>query len=115
MSRDFLIEFENIEDAKSAEKIFKNINILNNKNIFLIDFRQNSIFVTLSINEEIKENYLIKINENNNLNLSEYVNFIALKNGMHDQKGYCYSSFKNSSLIDDQHVIKIFDVIRNYF
>ena len=115
MSRDFLIEFNTLEEAKSAEKILKDINILNNKNIFLIDLRQNSIFVTLSLNDEIKENYPIKINRDKYLNLSEFVNFIALKNGMHDQKGYFYSSFKNASLKDGQHVIKIFDVIKNYF
>ena len=98
MSRDFIIDFENLEDAKNAELILNNLNIYNNKNIFLVDLKQNSIFVTLTINEEISKNYRIKIDDNKFVNLNDYINFVALKNGMHDQKGYFYSNFEKPLL-----------------
>ena len=115
MSRDFLIIFKNFDDVAIAEKIFNTINKINNKNIFLIDVRKNSIFVTLAINDEILAGYKIKINSNNTLDLSKYVNLIALKNGMHHEKGYYYSSFKIPTLEKNQHIKKIYQVIKKYF
>lgn len=115
MSRDFIIDFENLEDAKNAELILNNLNIYNNKNIFLVDLKQNSIFVTLTINEEISKNYRIKIDDNKFVNLNDYINFVALKNGMHDQKGYFYSNFEKPSFEKNNHVKSIFEVINNYF
>ena len=109
------IEFETFQEAKSAEKILVDINKLNNKKIFLIELKKKSIFVTLAINEEINKNFPIKINEFKYLNLAEYVNFIALKNGMHNQKGYFYSNLEHPMLKENQHVAKIFNVINNYF
>ena len=77
--------------------------------------KQNSIFVTLIINEDITKKYPIRINDKNFINLYEYVNFIALKNGMHDQKGYYYSNFEKPSMANNQHIKTIFRVIDNYF
>ena len=54
MSRDFLINFENIELLEKSLKIFQEINHLNNEKIFEIDCRNKSIFVSLIFNKEIK-------------------------------------------------------------
>ena len=115
MSRDFIIYFKNVENKENAIKIFEEINLMNQKKIFSIDGRENSIFVTLIFSEEIKDNFEIKIRDNKKINLSEYVNFIALKNGMHDQEGYYYSNFTDPSLKNNQHIKNIFEVITNYF
>lgn len=115
MSRDFVIKFHSFEEAKEAEDIFNQINRLNNKKIFYIDLKNNSIFVTLTLNDEITEEYSIKIDNNISLELSGFVNFIAIKNGMHDKKGYYYSNFENPSFENTQHVKKIFNVVDNYF
>ena len=115
MSRDFVIKFHNFDEAKVAKDTFNQINLLNNKDIFSIDLKNNSIFVTLTLNDEISEEYLIKIENNISLNLSKFVNFIAIKNGMHDKKGYYYSNFENPTFENAQHVKKIFNVVENYF
>ena len=106
MSRDFVIKFHNFDEAKVAKDTFNQINLLNNKDIFSIDLKNNSIFVTLTLNDEISEEYLIKIENNISLNLSKFVNFIAIKNGMHDKKGYYYSNFENPTFENAQHVKK---------
>ncbi len=115
MSRDFIIDFENLDDTKNAKKIFDDLNTYNDKKIFLVDLKQNSMFVTLIINEDITKNYPIRINDKNFIDLDKYINFIALKNGMHDQKGYFYSNFEKPSMANNQHIKTIFGVIDNYF
>ena len=80
---------------KVAENV-NQINHLNNKNIFSIDLKNNSIFVTLTLNDEISEEYSIKIDNNTSLNLSNFVNFIAIKNGMHDKKRLLLFKFRKS-------------------
>ena len=47
MSRDFFIEFETFQEAKSAEKILVDINKLNNKKIFLIELKKNQFLLHL--------------------------------------------------------------------
>ena len=50
------------------------------------------------------------------LRLSEFVSFVALKNGIHDQKGYAYLSSKISVKSKENfHVKEIFNVIKNYY
>ena len=83
--------------------------------IFYTDKRNNSIFVTLTINDQISDKYEIMVNKDNRINLNNYVNFIAIKNGMHDQKGYFYSNFEHFNLKNNDHVKNIYNVINDYF
>lgn len=115
MSRDFIITFVDNESTNNAEKIFNQINQLNDKKIFYTDKRDNSIFVALIINDQIDDGYEILINNDISINFSEYVNFIAIKNGMHDQQGYFYSNFEQIDLKNNEHVKNIHGVINNYF
>ena len=83
--------------------------------IFYTDKRNNSIFVTLTINDQISDKYEIMVNKDNRINLNNYVNFIAIKNGMHDQKGYFYSNSEHFYLNNNDHVKNIHNLINDYF
>jgi len=115
MSRDFIVFFDDKESTNKAEKIFNQINELNSMKIFYTDKRNNSIFVTLTINDQISDKYEIMVNKDNKINLNNYVNFIAIKNGMHDQKGYFYSNCEHLNLKNNEHVKNIHNVINDYF
>ena len=89
MSRDFAIYFNSKNNAKNTQKILANLK-LNNKNIFKIDNRGLNLFVTLVYPNEIKKNELL---EASNIQLYDYVSFVAIKNGMHNEKGFYYDNF----------------------
>lgn len=117
MSRDFLINFEDEYLTNEAEKIFLNINQLNNETIFYTDKKDKSIFVSLVYKREIKKNFEIKINQNISIKLYDYVNFVAIKNGEHQSKGYVMSSDEIKKYFPKEtfHVKDLFNTIDNYF
>ena len=111
MTRDFLITFKNNNDKNHATIKLNELNNINKKEIITCDVRENSIFVTLSIKTEIKKKDEIKIDGNNHILIHEHVVFVALKNGMHNQKGYFYSTL-------DMNIKNITDInkrIINFF
>ena len=69
MSRDFIVFFDDQESTNKAEKIFNQINELNKMQIFYTDKRNNSIFVTLTINDQISDKYEIMVNKDNRINI----------------------------------------------
>ena len=88
MSRDFLIEFENENDALEAQKLLNTYKSEKDQiAIFTIDNRQDSLFVELTYPNEIKKGFnitgAVNVNEFN-----EYIAFVAIKNGEHDGIGY---------------------------
>jgi len=111
MTRDFLVSFSNKEDSQFAFKKFEEINSLNSEKIFKFDKRSDSIFVSLVISFEIKNTYNLIIKENYTIPFKNHVVFVALKNGMHNDEGYFFSS-SNSSV---NHVKDIYKEIQNYF
>ena len=112
MSRDFIITFNNHEDCQKSYKIISKIVTEKEKNIFGdFDINKNKLFLTLIYNEEIIDQ---KINANNKtISLKNYVDFVAIKNGMHDGKGYIYSSKIKSPPNLEVHKIK--DMIISYY
>ncbi|MAZ07156.1 MAG: hypothetical protein CMM99_01635 [Rickettsiales bacterium] len=92
MSRDFIIYFYSEKHAKNAETILRNLK-LNSKKIFKIDNRGLNLFITLVYPEEIKKNELL---ESSNIELYKYVSFVAVKNGMHNEKGFYYDNFSKN-------------------
>lgn len=118
MSRDFLINFTNETDAKLAEKIFKeSYEISTNLKIFEeVDNRGKSLFITLTYHREIKKNMKIKIN-NQIVDFFSEVNFVAIKNGLHNGNGYLYhqDNFQINSQKSEINIKEIFNHIENYF
>tara|TARA_B100000768_G_C11275197_1_gene375575 strand:+ start:70 stop:1347 length:1278 start_codon:yes stop_codon:yes gene_type:complete len=92
MTRDFLITFKNNIDKSQTIKKFYELNRINKETVFSFEDRNNSLFVTLSIQREIKKNDQILIDGQKKIMINDYVVFVALKNGMHDQKGYFYTT-----------------------
>jgi len=119
MTRDFEIIFDNNQDLKSAKNILKNIKCeQNNLNIFdEIEERAKSLFITLTYPYEVKRNKMIIINKNTKLNFLNELVFVAIKNGMHDPKGYvfCLPNLQFEVPKKPVHVSKIYDIILSYF
>ena len=118
MTRDFLIEFNNKFEALETEKKLKNIKVRkNNCDLFYVDNRGKSLFVSLVYDKKIEKNDQIIFEYNNEINLHSLVTFIAIKNGEHCEKGFCYYSEKIMEYqpSENSHVKNIFFSITNYF
>lgn len=119
MSRDFEVIFENETDLINSKKVLENIHSdKSNLKIFSeIEERHKSLFVTLNYPNEIKKEDFIVVNSNLKLNFFKEVVFVAIKNGMHDSKGYVFCS--PNSVIETPkesvHVSKIHDMILSNF
>ena len=119
MTRDFEITFDNDIDLINAKRILENIKCKKkNLNIFSeIEERNKSLFVILTYPHEVKKNDYIIVNDDVTLNFQNEVLFVAIKNGMHDSKGYVFCSpncnFKIPS--ESVHVSQLHDMILSYF
>ncbi|WP_213086893.1 hypothetical protein [Chitinophaga agrisoli] len=99
MSRDFMIEFDNNEDALAAEKILESyVSQGDEKEIFEVDNRGNSLFVELIYPNNIEDDFSIKssigaptVNE-----FKKRIAFVAIKNGEHHGVGYFMTNFKHA-------------------
>ena len=116
MSRDFLITFKSNEDAiEAANKISLIQDQLGNKLFEQVENKEGSLFVSLTYPYEIDEKTTV-ILENFKFSLKEHVAFVALKNGIHSEKGYLFTS--ENILSKDTpsfHIKKIFEIINKYF
>ena len=114
MTRDFLIEFDNEANALHGQKILDQLLIDNKIKMFnLIENRGDSLFVTLTYPDEVKENQKIFLKGKEVLNFSDQIVFVALKNGMHSSKGFLYKSFSPKE--DKIEVRKIYSILNNFF
>ncbi len=113
MTRDFTLNYENESDCKISENLISNIK-LNNEKVFDIDNRGTSLFVTLIYPKEINKHDFFECNVLK-INAYENISFVAIKNGIHDQKGYVYSNLNN---IDEksniQNIFQIKDFLSKY-
>jgi hypothetical protein len=73
--------------------------------------------VTLTYPHEVKKDDFIEIDENLNFNFFNEIVFVAIKNGMHDSKGYVMCSpntnFKN--LTNPAHISELQSIILSHF
>lgn len=123
MSRDFIIHFHKANIAnidKSYEKL-KDIMIINKNNEIyrafeIIEKRENSIFVSLTYSKQIlnEDCFTIK-GQNKSLSCLDNINFVAIKNGIHDSVGYMFTNIKNIKLTPKMNITKIFSLIKNFF
>jgi len=117
MSRDFDIVFENSEDCDNAFRKLLNINNLNYKDIFFIEKKKNSLFVSLIFSEEVTKNMIIRVSKKKEIKFYDFVSFVALKNGMHDQKGFIFAhgDIKNFLPNNNVHISEMYNTINSYF
>ncbi|MEY8214927.1 MAG: hypothetical protein RPR97_10680 [Colwellia sp.] len=115
MTRDFLILFESPSDAENALKILSSV-CLSNEPIFgEIDNRGDSLFVTLNYPHEIRPESEFMVNSESKGELLPHVIFIAIKNGMHQSKGFAYFSLGLEAPAEGKHVKNIYNTISSYF
>lgn len=118
MTRDFLIEFDSEASARRAEaELASVVASADNLPIFgNIDNRGDSLFVTLTYPREISETTSVAF-AGRQIELHEFVAFVAIKNGMHDATCYVCGSEGLAGLLprSGAHVASIFSTIQSYF
>lgn len=118
MTRDFLVEFEDVEQASNAQKILSSIVIEGDQLPLFgeIDNRGQSLFITMTYPNEVTYNtrYIVggKSEE-----LMAKVSFVAIKNGMHQAEGFAFftpivARFAPENL---SHVSQLGEAIMRYF
>jgi hypothetical protein len=115
MTRDFSISFEGNQETLKCADILKRL-MLNGKELFSVDVRDRSLFVTLEYKNEIHAQDKI-VSVNGEINLGEHVIFVALKNGHHCETGYvAWSNLPDQFLPPElSHVSILGDKIDKYF
>ncbi len=118
MTRDFLIEFDDEQQALKAQNALASV-LVDGDDAHLfgeIDNRGVSLFVTLTYSKEITLATQYRVN-GTNLPLMPEVSFVAIKNGMHQEKGFAFFTPGLASIapIDGAHVANLGKTILNYF
>lgn len=88
MSRDFLIECNDVETAMAATRRLEAMTDLDRVPLFEVDNRGTSLFVTLSYSHDIAKDMHYLVDNEERGALGEAVAFVAIKNGQHDGVGY---------------------------
>ena len=118
MTRDFLIEFESAKQASSAENTLRSITVFGEGERLFdnIDNRGDSLFVTMTYPSEItrKTKYVLGGVARD---LQSEVVFVAIKNGIHQAKGFAYytDGLERFMPEDGAHIKEINKTIKKYF
>lgn len=113
MSRDFLIEFNNINSClKAAEILSSYMSSIDNEQIFDVDNRGDSLFIELVYSNDIKEQHSIVSKSNQPIieDFKKYIAFVAIKNGEHNGVGYITSNF-DLNLPDEIDLTEVKDIL----
>jgi hypothetical protein len=118
MTRDFLIEFDNQEQALAAQDVLASVQV-DGEDVPLfgeIDNRGNSLFVTLTYPREITSSTQYRMGEHKFPLLPE-VSFVAIKNGMHQEEGFAFFTpgIAPYAPPDKAHVAELGASIKGYF
>ena len=116
MSRDFVVFFKSFDDASLAEAELLKLNI-NNQQLFEIDNRGSTLFVTLKFPDLISSNTNLYYEQSILLeNFFDLVSLVALKNGKHNEVGYFIDSdVKKDEEIDFIPLKSIYGIILQNF
>lgn len=88
MSRDFLVECRDKEQALDAERMLMMVRDMDRQPLFEVDNRGASLFVTLAYRHEITDETKYLVGNEERIGLRRAVSFVAIKNGHHDGIGY---------------------------
>ncbi len=118
MTRDFLIEFGNEQQAQDAQDILVRVTVDggDTKLFGEIDNRGKSLFVTLTYPNEVTSATTYCIGDRK-LPLLPEVSFVAIKNGMHQDEGFAFftKGFSPYAPSDLDHCSQIGSSIKKYF
>ncbi|MBM4230367.1 MAG: hypothetical protein FJ184_06400 [Gammaproteobacteria bacterium] len=118
MTRDFLIEFENDQQATAAQGKLAGLVVESEDSPLFgkIDNRGDSLFVTLTYPKEITSTTWFGGGDRK-WPLFPEVSFVAIKNGMHEEKGFAFFTpgVLPDAPIDGSHVAALHKTILAYF
>jgi hypothetical protein len=118
MTRDFLITFVSTDEAAKAQSILNCLRIEEkSKPLFgEIENRGDQLFVTLTYPDEIVESDTVRLGPIK-IDMLQEVAFVALKNGMHQSKGFAFFTpgIARLSPKNDSHVKDLYWTVLNYF
>jgi hypothetical protein len=118
MTRDFLIEFENAQQALAAQDVLVGVRVLGcDEPLFgEIDNRGKSLFVVLTYPQEITAETQYQVGDRKAA-LSPEVSFVAIKNGMHQEEGFAFftEGAARYAPTDKAHVAQLGAAIMSYF
>jgi len=117
MTRDFLLEFGNSEDLVNAVQILSRVQSKNGERIFgEIDDRGSDLFVTLTYDKDIEDDFSLLLGENEYKNFKNDVAFVAIKNGHHDAIGYYLDSSTSPNKFEKNiPLVHLFDFVLEHF
>lgn len=118
MTRDFLIEFENAQEACAAQEVLAGVRVVGGDIPLFgeVDNRGNTLFVTLTYPQEITVQTQYQIGDRKGA-LLPAVNFVAIKNGMHQEQGFAFFTpgVAKHAPADNVHVSQLALTIQKYF
>lgn len=117
MSRDFLIEFDSNYEVNEAYLNLSSIKIKDKKLFGILEKREKSLFVSLTYEDEIMNTDFISIN-GSKIQIKKEVNFVAIKNGKHSSKGFCFfkGNFRNIKKLNNPfNITTLHDLVLDYF
>lgn len=117
MTRDFVIEFENEQQAKIAQNILASVRVDDDTPLFgEIDNRGITLFVTLTYSQEITTAQHYHLG-NCKFPLLPDVNFVAIKNGMHQEEGFAFFTpgIASKAPKNGAHVADLGKTVLRYF
>jgi len=115
MTRDFQVTFSSEKEAKACKDKLESFSV-NNKVLFEVEQRCETLFATLVYDEKITENDRVK-SDSSVIQLLDHVVFVAIKNGHHCETGYiAWSNLPNHFLSNElEHVSMLGEKITDYF
>ena len=115
MTRDFLIEFESKEDTNKCFETLSKIQDEDGKKLFgEIDKQNNSLFVTLTYPDDIKDKTFLGITKN--LLLEEELVFVAMKNGEHISDGKVFTTLSDLGFKKKEfYITELFYIVDTFF
>lgn len=119
MTRDFLVHFADDKTRDVAVKHLQELKIDGVPIFNKIDKRPNELFVTMDYAQEITSETRLDHNQllDSDFSMKDHVNFVAIKNGEHQEKGYVFFApeLKGVTFRNGDHVAKLYDVIMSQF
>lgn len=119
MTRDFLIRFA---DDVARDQAVKKLSAFAIDGVALfgqLDKRPNEVFVTMDYPMEISSNTVLDANGflDASFKLADHVNFVAIKNGEHQGKGFVFIDprLEGAEFKDGDHVARLYDTIMSQF
>ena len=119
MTRDFLIRFADDVPRDQAVEKLSTLSIDGVALFGQLDKRPNEVFVTMDYPMEISSDSVLDANEylGASFRLAEHVNFVAIKNGEHQGKGFVFIDprLDGAEFKDGDHIARLYDTIMNQF